>query len=366
MLLADLPNRAQRTTRYFYGGESQWQVCAERGAFSQITATYVYGNYIDEVLQMQRCESTPPCTSTPPADYYYHTDDLYNVMAVTDDAGNVVERYEYDDYGTPMIMAPDGTALTSSPIANPYLFTGRRHDPETGWYHYRTRYLDPQSGRFTTRDTIGIWGDPWELGNGYTYVGNGPLSWLDWLGLSVECDSLRDQVDRLERQMQNLDKLWNASELEIARAKENLAEAIAREKAARDFLQERMNKKSSFKEKYVDNTICEWQEHPIKAPVMFILGLKFGGTTFLGHPVSYCEARNPPPEEKLSPAKHNLREARLNRAIAANALKRLLGRSADMGEEWNNLKYDLRRLRQQLQKCEKSECKARANQPARL
>jgi hypothetical protein len=61
MLLADLPNPAQRTTRYFYGGESQWQVCEEQVPDSEppftnrTTATYVYGNYIDEVLQMQRC-----------------------------------------------------------------------------------------------------------------------------------------------------------------------------------------------------------------------------------------------------------------------------------------------------------------------
>ena len=100
------------TTRYFYGGESQWQVCEEQIALSQsawiaTTATYVYGRYIDEVLQMQRCEATPPCTAgTPPVDYYYHTDDLYNVMAVTDAAGNVVERYEYDDYGTASMTWP--------------------------------------------------------------------------------------------------------------------------------------------------------------------------------------------------------------------------------------------------------------------
>jgi RHS repeat-associated protein len=114
---------------------------------------------------------------------YHHTDDLYNVMAVTDGAGNVVERYEYDDYGTPMVMAPDGTVFASSTIGNPYLFTGRRYDAETSWYHYRTRYLDPAAGRFTTRDIIGIWGDPWEFGNGYTYVANGPLSYLDPAGL---------------------------------------------------------------------------------------------------------------------------------------------------------------------------------------
>jgi hypothetical protein len=55
MLLADLPNPAPRTTRYFYGGESQWQVCEEQDGSGDTVATYVYGNYIDEVLQMQRC-----------------------------------------------------------------------------------------------------------------------------------------------------------------------------------------------------------------------------------------------------------------------------------------------------------------------
>jgi len=87
-------------------------------------------------------------------------------------------------------MNANGDVLAQPPgnrepswIANPYLFTGRRYDPETAWYHYRTRYLDPAAGRFTTRDTIGIWGDPWELGNGYSFVGNNSLAWLDPFGL---------------------------------------------------------------------------------------------------------------------------------------------------------------------------------------
>jgi RHS repeat-associated protein len=216
MLLADLPNPAQRTTRYFYGGESQWQVCEEQDGSGDTVATYVYGRYIDEVLQMQRCESTPSCTSpggtgVSPVDYYYHTDDLYNVMAVTDDAGNVVERYEYDDYGRPTFMNANGDVLAQPPgnrepswIANPYLFTGRRYDAETAWYHYRTRYLDPQSGRFTTRDIIGIWGDPWELGNGYAFVRSNPVAWFDPMGLSGICEILREQRDALEDDLK-----WN-------------------------------------------------------------------------------------------------------------------------------------------------------------
>jgi len=51
-----------------------------------------------------------------------------------------------------------GNTLAESAIDNPYMFNGRRYDPESGFYWYRTRYLDPLAGRFTTRDTIGVWG----------------------------------------------------------------------------------------------------------------------------------------------------------------------------------------------------------------
>lgn len=56
-------------TRYFYDG---WRVCEEQDARGATQATYVYGLYIDEVLNMRRGGQ----------DYYYHADDLYNVMAV--------------------------------------------------------------------------------------------------------------------------------------------------------------------------------------------------------------------------------------------------------------------------------------------
>ena len=65
------------------------------------------------------------------------------------------------------------------------MFNGRVYDPETGFYYYRTRYLDPRAGRFTTRDTIGIWGDPANLGNGYAFVGNNPINRLDPMGMGL-------------------------------------------------------------------------------------------------------------------------------------------------------------------------------------
>jgi len=189
-------------TRFLLDG---WREIEEQDAAGATLATYVYGLYIDEVLTMRRLfpspskgegqggppsvPSLPPAQAGVPSDYFYHTDDLYNVMAVTDSGGNVAERYEYQDYGQP------ADPLTANPIAdpqsvigNPYRFTGRRYDPETGWYYYRTRYVDPASGRFTTRDTLGLWRD--SLGNGYVYAGTRPTVELDPAGMQPVEDAL--------------------------------------------------------------------------------------------------------------------------------------------------------------------------------
>ncbi len=57
--------------------------------------TYVHGiSYVDERLMM-RYEDTQP--------YYYVIDRMYDVVALVDRAGSIVERYCYDPYGRPLI-----------------------------------------------------------------------------------------------------------------------------------------------------------------------------------------------------------------------------------------------------------------------
>ncbi|MEQ8764286.1 MAG: RHS repeat-associated core domain-containing protein [Planctomycetota bacterium] len=162
----DLLPSAGHGVRYFYHA---WQVVEEQDAAGAAEATYVYGNYIDEVLTMQR----------EGADSYYHADDNYNVMALSDAAGNVVERYEYQDYGAPEFLDSTGTSMPASAVENSYLFTGRRRDAETRLYYYRTRYLDPRPGRFTARDSLGTWGDSRNCGNAVTYCANSPTASTD-------------------------------------------------------------------------------------------------------------------------------------------------------------------------------------------
>jgi RHS repeat-associated protein len=156
-------------TNYYYAG---WQVCEERDAADTVMATYVYGYGPQEVVEMVRGG----------ASYYYFADDQGNVRAVTDAAGTVVERYEYEDFGEPQVFDAAGNPKAASAIGNPYLYTGQRYDPETGFYECRTRYLSPRLGRFTTRDSIGIWGDETALGNGLTYAANNPATLIDPMG----------------------------------------------------------------------------------------------------------------------------------------------------------------------------------------
>ena len=136
-------------TRYFYDGA---RIVEEQAPIGTTQATYVYGNYIDEILTMARAGQT----------FYYHQNSLWSVEAITDAAGNVVERYAYDAYGLPAIfngagaaVAPNVWGTPHSAIGNPWMFTGRQLDEETGIYFYRARYYDPVKGRFLQRDPLG-------------------------------------------------------------------------------------------------------------------------------------------------------------------------------------------------------------------
>ncbi|MDH4236669.1 MAG: RHS repeat-associated core domain-containing protein [Nitrospira sp.] len=63
-------------------------------------------------------------------------------------------------------------------VEQPYTYTGREFDAESGLYYYRARYYDPTMGRFLSEDPIASTGGL----NLYAYVGNDPLNWIDLSG----------------------------------------------------------------------------------------------------------------------------------------------------------------------------------------
>ncbi len=91
----------------------------------------------------------------------------------------LAERYVYDSFGNPTIQAPDGTPRTTSAFGNPYLFTGREYDPESGLYYYRARYYDPRMGRFLQEDPIRGFLEIPLTQHQYSYVINNPVNRID-------------------------------------------------------------------------------------------------------------------------------------------------------------------------------------------
>ena len=131
---------ADSTTHYYYDG---WRVLSETDENGVNQRDYIYGNYLDEVLV--KVEDSE--------DIYYAHDHLYSSVALINDSGNVVERYEYDVYGKRYVMDASYNSRSSSNYNNVIAFTGQRLDEldsnNLAVMYYKNRYylvaLGPQT-----------------------------------------------------------------------------------------------------------------------------------------------------------------------------------------------------------------------------
>jgi len=135
-------------TLYYY--DPDWR-CLEEYQGGTLDRLYVYGNYIDEVVLGGGTAGA----------YYTLHDHLYSAVALLDTGtGAVLERYEYDAYGTAHVFDGSWNTLTASAYGNPYTFTGRRLDlldnGDLETMYYRHRYYRPITARFLQRDMLGI------------------------------------------------------------------------------------------------------------------------------------------------------------------------------------------------------------------
>ncbi|MFC2155800.1 RHS repeat domain-containing protein [Acidobacteriota bacterium] len=192
--------RAEKTidsniTKYFYSGN---QVIEERDGSNQVLKQYIYGNGIDEIIRVDNYESG---NSVP---YYFHTNAIGSITAITDDSGNLVERVSYDTFGMPTITdyqtdPQNPTIVNNSIIGNEYLFQGRRYDTETNLYYYRARHYDPIMGRFLQTDPMG-YQDSLNL---YQAFNTNPLNFVDPFGRVTAWTSGRGPIPTMNLQTGN-------------------------------------------------------------------------------------------------------------------------------------------------------------------
>ncbi len=102
--------------------------------------------------------------------YWYGEDGKGNVVALTDSAGNAVDRYTYDAWGQP--------TATSEGIQQPFRYAGYVYDQALGWYWLSVRAYDPGVERFVQPDPSGADGV-----RTYAYVGDDPTDATDPTGL---------------------------------------------------------------------------------------------------------------------------------------------------------------------------------------
>lgn len=100
---------------------------------------------------------------------YYHTDALGTPIAVTDASGNVVERSEYEPYGS----------LLNRPLTDGPGYTGHVMDAATGLTYMQQRYYDSGIGAMLSVDPVTAYEQPVTNFCRYCYARNNPYRFTD-------------------------------------------------------------------------------------------------------------------------------------------------------------------------------------------
>lgn len=149
------------TTNYLYDGGNSVEEVDQTGAE---LAHYSQGLSIDEPLAAARAGAVG----------FYEQDGLLSVTSLTGSTGEVLNSYTYDAFGN--------VSSSTGSFVNPFLYTGRELDSETGLRYYRARYYDPTIGRFISEDPLRFLSG---VDDFFAYVSNNPVILKDPTGLKV-------------------------------------------------------------------------------------------------------------------------------------------------------------------------------------
>ena len=174
--------------RSYYDGHDILEQYEVASSTERLARRFGYADGIDRPLFMMWDSSTPPNGAIDKMCSYFHWDQLGSPIRITDEGGNLEEQYVfYEPYGTVEIKDGSGGSLSASAIGNPFTFTGREFDVESGLYAYRARAYHPTLGTFMQRDPLG-YADSMNL---QEYVKSRPTVMADPFGEATDCDYVK-------------------------------------------------------------------------------------------------------------------------------------------------------------------------------
>ena len=163
----DLPADRQANIEYYI--HDGVNIVADLDEDKELLRSYTYAPGYDNIISMTSYSDNETNT------YFYIRNHNNSVVALVDENGEVAERYEYSAYGEITVLDSNGNELDESALGNRYTFQGREIDWTTGLYNFRARWYDSETGRWLSKDPIGINGGL----NQYVFCGNNPVMFVD-------------------------------------------------------------------------------------------------------------------------------------------------------------------------------------------
>ena len=117
--------------------------------------------------------------------YYYRKNIQGDVTHILDSSGTVKAEYVYDAFGNHIVLDENGNERKDDKFIgslNPFRYRGYYYDRETNLCYLKSRYYDPETGRFISADDIGILNITKDCINGlnlYAYCLNNPVNMTD-------------------------------------------------------------------------------------------------------------------------------------------------------------------------------------------
>ena len=123
--------------------------------------------------------------------FFYHTDHLQSTTYLTDSIGNISQFVWYAPYGEALVDEHAGS------YENPYKFSGKELDENTGLYDHGARHREPSSGVWYGVDALF---EKYPGVSSYSYCGGNPVRFVDMDGMKFS-DALEEQVGVYEKEI---------------------------------------------------------------------------------------------------------------------------------------------------------------------